>query len=133
MGKGSAWITQTAPISLKDQLIPIFDILCNFNDLPWFESLRQMLGLIPDGFPVRIDIPLFYVLTARVTFQNINSAEGEGCTKDDQTEKITINSGIFDIPTGYSVTYSNMNENIKRQRRERQREDPELDMAINQS
>ena len=26
-----------------------------------------------------------------------------------------------------------MNENIKRQRRERQREDPELDMAINQS
>ena len=40
-----------------------------------------MLGLIPDGFPVRIDIPLFYVLTARVTFQNINSAEGEGCTK----------------------------------------------------
>ena len=51
------------------------------KDLPWFESLRQMLKLIPSGFPVRIDVPLFYVLTARVTFQNINSLDGDGCSE----------------------------------------------------
>ena len=40
-----------------------------------------MLKLIPSGFPVRIDVPLFYVLTARVTFQNINSLDGDGCSE----------------------------------------------------
>ena len=30
--KGSAWITEECPISLVDELIPILDILCNFND-----------------------------------------------------------------------------------------------------
>jgi hypothetical protein len=79
--KGSAWITEKCPISLVDELIPILDILCNFNDIPWFDSLRQMLKLIPKGFPIRLDIPLFYVLTARVTFQNINNVEGEYCSK----------------------------------------------------
>ena len=82
MFKGSAWITETAPVSLVDELIPILDILCNFNDIPWFESLRQMLKLIPKGFPIRLDIPLFYVLTARVTFQSINEpSEGSKVTK----------------------------------------------------
>ena len=78
--KGSAWITEDCPISLVDELIPILDILCNFNDIPWFDSLRQMLKLIPKGFPIRLDVPLFYVLTARVTFQNINSPEGKYCS-----------------------------------------------------
>ena len=82
MFKGSAWITETAPVSLVDELIPILDILCNFNDIPWFESLRQMLKLIPKGFPIRLDIPLFYVLTARVTFQSINEPTADSkCTK----------------------------------------------------
>lgn len=79
--KGAAWITEECPLSLVDELIPILDILCNFNDIPWFDSLRQMLKLIPKGFPIRLDVPLFYVLTARVTFQNINSADGDYCSK----------------------------------------------------
>ena len=82
--KGQAWITQDAPISLKDQLIPVFDILCTFNDLPWFDNLRKMLTFIPSGFPVRIDVPLFYVLTARVTFENINAQSGDGVSRTEE-------------------------------------------------
>jgi len=130
--KGQAWITQDAPISLKDQLIPVFDILCTFNDLPWFDNLRKMLTFIPSGFPVRIDVPLFYVLTARVTFENINQNSGEGVTRD-QAGKITIDPQIYDIPGGYQVTYSNMNTNLERRKQQRQQNDQELEMALNNS
>ena len=134
--KGQAWITQDAPISLKDQLIPVFDILCTFNDLPWFDNLRKMLGFIPGGFPVRIDVPLFYVLTARVTFENINAESGEGVTKKNTTDTetdIEIDSKIYDIPSGYEVTYSNMGSNLDRRRQQRQQNDQELEVALNNS
>ena len=166
--KGQAWITQDAPISLKDQLIPVFDILCTFNDLPWFDNLRKMLTFIPSGFPVRIDVPLFYVLTARVTFENINQNSGEGRVSPknagsppngwtlgnsyfsnslnnsvvdtlgkgvtrDEAGKITIDPHIYDIPGGYQVTYSNMNTNLERRKQQRQQNDQELEMALNNS
>jgi len=130
--KGQTWNTEESPISLKEQLIPIFDILCNFNDLPWFESLRQMLKLIPSGFPVRIDVPLFYVLTARVTFQNINSLEGDGCSQGPDG-KLKIEDRIFDLPSGYTTTYSNLNENIRKNKERSRQNNQEMDLAINQS
>ena len=43
-----------------------------------------MLTFIPSGFPVRIDVPLFYVLTARVTFENINAESGEGVSRTEE-------------------------------------------------
>ena len=43
-----------------------------------------MLTFIPSGFPVRIDVPLFYVLTARVTFENINAQSGDGVSRTEE-------------------------------------------------
>ena len=91
-----------------------------------------MLTFIPSGFPVRIDVPLFYVLTARVTFENINQNSGEGVTRD-EAGKITIDPHIYDIPSGYQVTYSNMNTNLERRKQQRQQNDQELEMALNNS
>ena len=48
-----------------------------------------MLKLIPKGFPCRLDVPLFYVFTARVTFQNING-EGEFCQKGKMAHPHTL-------------------------------------------
>ena len=47
--------------------------------------------------------------------------------------KITIDSSIYDIPSGYEVTYSNMNSNLERRRHQRQQNDQELEMALNNS
>lgn len=130
--KGSAWITEDCPISLVDELIPILDILCNFNDIPWFDSLRQMLKLIPKGFPVRLDIPLFYVLTARVTFQNINAPDAQYCTKD-SSGRMIIDPSAFEVPSDYSVTRENLADTIETKRKENNYADPEMEEAINQS
>lgn len=132
--KGSAWITENSPISLVDELIPILDILCNFNDIPWFDSLREMLKLIPRGFPVRLDIPLFYVFTARVTFQNINE-EGDFCQKD-ADGKLKIDDKVFRIPGEYQQEHRNLQDTIsehRRNRRDTNFDDIELNAAIEES
>jgi len=132
--KGSAWITENSPISLVDELIPILDILCNFNDIPWFDSLREMLKLIPKGFPVRLDIPLFYVFTARVTFQNINE-EGDFCQKDNDG-KLKIDDKVFRIPGEYQQEHRNLQDTIsehRRNRRDTNFDDIELNAAIEES
>jgi len=120
-----------------------------------------MLKLIPSGFPVRIDVPLFYVLTARVTFQNINSLDGDGCSEgmlvfnkafhsafprrvkilailDDNINsgpdgKLKIEDRIFDLPSGYTTTYSNLNENIRKNKERSRQNNQEMDLALNQS
>ena len=50
-----------------------------------------------------------------------------------QDGKISIDSSIYDIPSGYEVTYSNMNSNLERRRQQRQNNDQELEMALNNS
>ena len=46
--KGQTWNTEESPISLKEQLIPIFDILCNFNGLaPFSVYFRSTSGPLP--------------------------------------------------------------------------------------
>ena len=52
------------------QVMPIVDIMASSNT--HFQKLRDFITCsLPAGFPVKIEIPLFHVINARITFGNI--------------------------------------------------------------
>lgn len=62
------------PLSLQDQVLPIINLMANSNS--HFAKLRDFITLqLPAGFPIKIEIPLFHVLKARITFNNVNGSE----------------------------------------------------------
>jgi len=60
----------------------------------------------PAGFPVKIEIPLFHVLNARITFGNIfgltTPVEGITVVKEDNRLSCAVDDSVFDIPSDYS-------------------------------
>lgn len=67
-------LSDTFPLSLHDQILPVINLMANSNS--HFAKLRDFITLqLPAGFPVKIEIPLFHVLNARITFTNINGGE----------------------------------------------------------
>ncbi|XP_061541982.1 ankyrin repeat domain-containing protein 13D isoform X5 [Phycodurus eques] len=68
--KANLWLSETHPLSLAEQVTPIIDLMAISN--AHFAKLRDFITLrLPPGFPVKIEIPLFHVLNARVTFSNL--------------------------------------------------------------
>uniref|UniRef100_A0A672ZSX9 Ankyrin repeat domain-containing protein n=1 Tax=Sphaeramia orbicularis TaxID=375764 RepID=A0A672ZSX9_9TELE len=68
--KATLWLSETHPLSLAEQVTPIIDLMAISN--AHFAKLRDFITLrLPPGFPVKIEIPLFHVLNARVTFSNL--------------------------------------------------------------
>lgn len=68
--KATLWLCENFPLSLQEQVMPIIDLMATSN--AHFAKLRDFITLqLPAGFPVKIEIPLFHVLNARVTFGNI--------------------------------------------------------------
>ena len=79
------------PLSLGDQVLPVIELLA--ANISHFAKLRDFIHLhLPGGFPVKIgaatareswrvvtlfflEIPLFHVLNAVVTFSNINGSD----------------------------------------------------------
>jgi ankyrin repeat domain-containing protein 13 len=60
------------PLSLQEQVLPIVDLMALNNS--HFKKLKEFITLqLPSGFPVKIEIPLYRVITAKVTFGNINA------------------------------------------------------------
>ena len=52
------------------QVMPIVDLMAISNT--HFQKLKDFITCsFPAGFPIKIEIPLFHVLNARVTFGNI--------------------------------------------------------------
>lgn len=47
--------------------------------------------------------------------------------------KLKIEDRIFDLPSGYTTTYSNLNENIRKNKERSRQNNQEMDLAINQS
>ena len=47
--------------------------------------------------------------------------------------KLKIEDKIFDLPSGYTTTYSNLNENIRKNKERSRQNNQEMDLAINQS
>lgn len=69
--KGTLWMSEEHPLSLVKQVTPIIDLMARTST--HFARLRDFINLrFPPGFPVKIEIPLFHVLNARITFGNVN-------------------------------------------------------------
>ncbi|NXS47993.1 AN13A protein, partial [Balaeniceps rex] len=69
--KATLGMSEEFPLSLMEQVTPIIDLMARTS--AHFARLRDFITLeFPPGFPVKIEIPLFHVLNARITFENVN-------------------------------------------------------------
>uniref|UniRef100_A0A8C1HQ30 Ankyrin repeat domain 13B n=1 Tax=Cyprinus carpio carpio TaxID=630221 RepID=A0A8C1HQ30_CYPCA len=127
--KAKLWLCESHPLSLSEQVAPIIDLMAISNAL--FAKLRDFITLrLPPGFPVKIEIPIYHILNARITFGNLNGCEEGGFT--DVTQIYSCRGGeippcVFEAPRGYSILGGNQRENI------RDEEDDLLQYAIQQS
>ncbi|XP_041437606.1 ankyrin repeat domain-containing protein 13B isoform X2 [Xenopus laevis] len=72
--KAKLWLCEDHPLSLSEQVAPIIDLMAISNAL--FAKLRDFITLrLPPGFPVKIEIPIFHILNARITFGNLNGCD----------------------------------------------------------
>ncbi|XP_054649765.1 ankyrin repeat domain-containing protein 13B [Dunckerocampus dactyliophorus] len=80
--KAKLWLCESHPLSLAEQVAPIIDLMAISNAL--FAKLRDFITLrLPPGFPVKIEIPLYHILNARITFSNLNGCEEGASVRPD--------------------------------------------------
>ncbi|XP_078278743.1 ankyrin repeat domain-containing protein 13B isoform X4 [Rhinoraja longicauda] len=146
--KAKLWLCEDHPLSLADQVTPIIDLMAISNAL--FAKLRDFITLrLPPGFPVKIEIPIFHILNARITFGNLNGSDervtslrnsptSEAPSPSSDTSSISSSSSLtscrgcdmdpalFEVPRSYTVVGTN---------RDSMREDDDdlLQFAIQQS
>ncbi|XP_026199816.1 ankyrin repeat domain-containing protein 13A [Anabas testudineus] len=113
--KGTLWMSEEHPLSLVEQVTPIIDLMARTSS--HFARLRDFVTLkFPPGFPVKIEIPLFHVLIARITFGNVNkcSTEEEANTtpaatptssgEDEEAAALSlfqVSPEVFEVPVNY--------------------------------
>lgn len=92
--KATLWMCEDFPLSLVEQVIPIIDLMARTS--AHFARLRDFIKLdFPPGFPVKIEIPLFHVLNARITFGNVN-----GCSTAEETQNVEGTQADSASPVG---------------------------------
>ncbi|XP_078713764.1 ankyrin repeat domain-containing protein 13B-like [Lampetra fluviatilis] len=149
--KANLWLCEDHPLSLVEQVMPIVDLMA--ISYTHFAKLRDFITLkLPSGFPVKIEIPLFHILNARITFGNLNGSGDEALSacgspdSDSQSSPSSDNSSlgsinssgtpvsawvmddsVFEVPKGYTVAGQ-----AKRQPM-RDEDDALLQFAIRQS
>ncbi|XP_059144380.1 ankyrin repeat domain-containing protein 13D-like [Physella acuta] len=129
--KASLWLCEGYPLSLPEQVIPIIDLMAQSN--AHFAKLRDFITLqLPAGFPIKIEIPLFHVLNARITFGNIQAIENEAqyvtSVKTPDIVTCVIEDDCFNPP----VTYGRIGGDSHHERL-RDEDDQLLQFAIQQS
>ncbi|XP_044115744.1 ankyrin repeat domain-containing protein 13D isoform X2 [Neovison vison] len=135
--KATLWLSEEHPLSLGDQVTPIIDLMAISN--AHFAKLRDFITLrLPPGFPVKIEIPLFHVLNARITFSNLCGcdeplssvwvpASGSGGPGSGSPFPCEVDPAVFEVPEGYSVLGAERREPL------RDEDDDLLQFAIRQS
>ncbi|VDM80272.1 unnamed protein product [Strongylus vulgaris] len=69
--KATLWLAEDFPLSFQEQVMPIVDLMA--ANSAHFARLHNFIRMqLPAGFPVRIEIPLFHVVSAKITFGQIN-------------------------------------------------------------
>ncbi|XP_021268778.1 ankyrin repeat domain-containing protein 13A isoform X2 [Numida meleagris] len=108
--KAALWMSEEFPLSLVEQVTPIIDLMARTS--AHFARLRDFITLeFPPGFPVKIEIPLFHVLNARITFENVNScrtaertsSQTAGSAQGDSGANFEVDPSVFEIPNSYHV------------------------------
>lgn len=69
--RANLWLSEQYPIQLQEQVLPILDLMSTMAS-PHVAKLKEFITMqLPAGFPVKIEIPLFHLLNACVTFGNV--------------------------------------------------------------
>uniref|UniRef100_G3P325 Ankyrin repeat domain 13A n=1 Tax=Gasterosteus aculeatus aculeatus TaxID=481459 RepID=G3P325_GASAC len=93
--KGTLWMSEDHPLSLVEQVTPIIDLMARTSS--HFARLRDFVTLkFPPGFPVKLEIPLFHVLNARITFGSVNK-----CSTEEEANTTPVCPSVFEVPAGY--------------------------------
>ncbi|XP_024422704.2 ankyrin repeat domain-containing protein 13A [Desmodus rotundus] len=121
--KATLWMCEEFPLSLVEQVIPIIDLMARTS--AHFARLRDFIKLeFPPGFPVKIEIPLFHVLNARITFGNVNgcstaeetasqSAEGTKASSASLATGFEVDQSVFEIPESYHIQDNGKNMHLQ--------------------
>jgi len=134
--KAQLCLCEDYPLSLQEQVMPIVDLLAISNT--HFQKLKHFIHMqLPSGFPVKIEIPLFHVINARITFSNIQAIDvpvaGVTSFKEDGgRSSAAIDDSVFEVPRAYDVL-GGASENTMRQYQGTDEEEVLLQYAIRQS
>ncbi|KAF5295163.1 hypothetical protein FQR65_LT10551 [Abscondita terminalis] len=132
--KATLWLCEQYPLSFPEQILPIVDLMAISSS--HFAKLKNFIQMqLPAGFPVKIEIPLFHVLNARITFGNIFAMDCivPHISQLEENDRVTcvVDEIVFQSPSGYTQL-GNVDSDIRRQY-SMEEEDDLLQFAIQQS
>ncbi|KAJ1530836.1 hypothetical protein ONE63_005682 [Megalurothrips usitatus] len=129
--RATLWLCEDYPLALQEQIMPIVDLMAISS--PHFAKLKDFIQMqLPAGFPVKIEIPLFHVLNARITFGNIygmdQPVDGVTFINEDTWRGCVVDDSVFNAPSSYTRKGSG-----SRRQHNMEEEDELLQFAIQQS
>ncbi|XP_050675967.1 ankyrin repeat domain-containing protein 13D-like, partial [Leptidea sinapis] len=106
--RGTLWLCEDYPLQLQEQIMPILELMATLSS-PHFTKLKDFVQMqLPAGFPVKIEIPLFHVLNARITFMNIfgTTSPVAGVATLQEAERLSclVDDDCFRVGSGYRET-----------------------------
>jgi len=133
--RAALWLCEEYPLSLADQIMPIIDLMAISST--HFAKLRDFIQMqLPSGFPTKIEIPLFHVMNACVTFGNIfgldEAVHGISAIQEEDRLSCAIDDSCFQVPNDYSA-YGMEGAATARRQFSMDEEDELLQYAIQQS
>lgn len=132
--KANLWLSDEFPIKLQEQILPILDLMSTLAS-PHISKLKDFITMqLPSGFPIKIEIPLFHVLNALITFGNVFGTDTPveyvtNIKESDDRLTCVIDEVCFEVPKNYAnraIDYSHQGLGFED-------EDQLLDFAIRQS
>lgn len=132
--KANLWLSDDFPIKLQEQILPILDLMSTLAS-PHVSKLKDFITMqLPSGFPVKVEIPLFHVLNALITFGNVFALESpvpfvSNIKEDDDRLTCVIDDASFEVP----ASYENRASDYRHQGLGFEDEDELLEYALRQS
>ena len=133
--KANLWLSDDFPIKLQEQILPILDLMSTLAS-PHVSKLKDFITMqLPSGFPVKVEIPLFHVLNALITFGNVFALESPvpyvTNIKEEEDDRLTciIDDECFAVP----ANYENRASDYRHQGLGFEDEDELLEYALRQS
>lgn len=90
---------------LQEQVLPILDLMSTMAS-PHVSKLKDFITMqLPSGFPVKIEIPLFHVLNACITFGNVfamtTPVDNVSTINEDDRITCIVDDRCFEVPSNY--------------------------------